>query len=100
MAGPAAVAESATAWRASYSLHRKVGVYLGPTAYLGTLKIAKRLFPKLKVFSSVATNTRLRPFTMASLQPWPTVMRSPLRALTPLIVISAGIIFSFLVGTK
>jgi hypothetical protein len=71
-----------------------------PRSYFGTLKIANRLFPKLKVWSKVPTNTRLRPLTMASRQPCPVVIRSPLRALSPLIVISAGILSSFLVGVK
>jgi hypothetical protein len=81
-----------------HSLRRKV--YVGLTVYLGTLKIANRLLPKLNVFNSVPTNTRLRPFTMANLQPCPAVIRSPLRALSPLIVISAAMLFSFLVVTK
>jgi len=57
-------------------------------AYFGTLNIASRFLPKLMVLSSVPTKIRLRPLTAASRQPFPLVIRSPLRAFSPLIVIS------------
>ena len=58
--------------------------------------MAMRLRPKLKVLRRMPTNTRLRPFTVASRQPLPAVMRSPRRAFSPLIVIPVAMVISSL----
>jgi hypothetical protein len=56
--------------------------------HFGTLKIAMRFEPRLMVSSSVPTNTWLRPITLASRQPVPLVILSPLLAFLPRIAIS------------
>jgi hypothetical protein len=58
--------------------------------HFGTLNIANRFRPKLNVWSNVAAKIRLRPFVAAKRHPFPAVIRSPLRAGTPLITMSFG----------
>src|SRR5205823_3783456 len=48
--------------------------------YLGTLKTAKRLLPKLNVVSKVPVKARFLPRCITSLHPVPCVILSPLRA--------------------
>jgi hypothetical protein len=54
--------------------------------YLRTLKIARRFVPILMVSISVPLKTRLFPFVVANRHPPPFVIRSPLLAGAPLIV--------------
>jgi len=63
-----------------------------PDDYFGTLKMAMRFFPILNVCRSVAENTRLVPFVVASRQPAPLVIFAPFGALTPLIIISPAMV--------
>jgi hypothetical protein len=67
---------------------RNGGYVYSSLTHFGTLKIAMRLDPILMVSSRVPTNTRFRPLTLASRQPVPLVIFSPLRGFLPLIVIS------------
>lgn len=59
--------------------------------YLGTLNMAMRLLPKLKVWRRVPRKTRFLPFVVANRQPFPPVILSPFLARWPLIVISFAI---------
>lgn len=54
-----------------------------PSDYLGTLKTAIRMFPKLCVPSKVPTEIRLRPFKTTSRQPLPLVILARLSAFSP-----------------
>src|SRR5258708_40139150 len=49
-------------------------------SYLGTLKTARRLLPKLKVVSNVPVKARFLPRCITSLHPVPCVFLSPLLA--------------------
>ena len=64
-------------------------------SHLGTLKMASRLLLTFMVASNVPTKTRLRPLTVASLQPLPRVILSPVRAFCPLMLISLAMLISF-----
>ena len=59
--------------------------------YFGTLNIAMRFDPKLMVSISVATKTRFLPLILASRQPVPLAILSPLFAFFPCIRISFAI---------
>ena len=73
-------------------------VTLADRNYLGTLKIARRLFPRLIVCISEPTNTRFLPLVATRLQPLPFVIFAPLGAFVPLIVISTAMIDPFVVS--
>jgi hypothetical protein len=88
---------NASAWQPAngeFSNNRTYGIK-NPRLYLGTLNIAIRLFAKLIVCNSVPTKTRFFPFTIASLHPVPLVIRSPLRAFFPLMLMSVAMTNSF-----
>lgn len=59
-------------------MHESGGVLgMSLSDYFGTLKMASRLLPKLKVSIKLPTKTRFLPFTAASLHPVPFVILSP-----------------------